>query len=160
VIHKVYEPSIRARLGTAAHFCEVVVLKLRTVPIGTAPTAFPLHFVSSPFLAEWCGLAGGGRQAGRWCGLADLACILTDLASMMNTVWQAAVDARPCRWPHKTPRIAHWSMHTHGMLWIGNESCLYPERRHAMAGGGRQAGRRGRARRQSIAPTVGNTVGT
>ena len=31
---KVYEPSIRARLGTAAHFCEVVVLKLRTVPIG------------------------------------------------------------------------------------------------------------------------------
>jgi len=30
VIHKVYEPEIRARLGTAAHFCEVVVLKLRT----------------------------------------------------------------------------------------------------------------------------------
>ena len=29
---KVYEPLIRARLGTAAHFCEVVVLKLRTVP--------------------------------------------------------------------------------------------------------------------------------
>jgi len=28
---KVYEPSIRARLGTAAHFCEVVVLKLRQV---------------------------------------------------------------------------------------------------------------------------------
>ena len=27
---KVYEPSIRARLGNAAHFCEVVVLKLRT----------------------------------------------------------------------------------------------------------------------------------
>jgi len=27
VIHKVYEPQIRARLGTAAHFCEVVVLK-------------------------------------------------------------------------------------------------------------------------------------
>jgi len=27
---KVYEPSIRARLGTASHFCLVVVLKLRT----------------------------------------------------------------------------------------------------------------------------------
>jgi len=26
---KVYAPQIRARLGTAAHFCEVVVLKLR-----------------------------------------------------------------------------------------------------------------------------------
>ena len=32
---KVYEPYIRARLGTAAHFCEVVVLKLRTVPGAT-----------------------------------------------------------------------------------------------------------------------------
>ena len=32
----VYEPYIRARLGTAAHFCEGVVLNLRTVPIGTA----------------------------------------------------------------------------------------------------------------------------
>jgi len=29
---KVYEPQIRALLGTASHFCEVVVLKLRTVP--------------------------------------------------------------------------------------------------------------------------------
>ena len=27
---------MRALLGTASHFCEVVVLKLRTVPIGTA----------------------------------------------------------------------------------------------------------------------------
>ena len=27
---------IRARLGAAAHFCEVDVLKLRTVAIGTA----------------------------------------------------------------------------------------------------------------------------
>jgi len=26
VINKVYEPDIRARLGTAAHFCEVVAL--------------------------------------------------------------------------------------------------------------------------------------
>ena len=33
---KVYEPQIRALLGTASHFCQVVVLKLRTVPIGTA----------------------------------------------------------------------------------------------------------------------------
>ena len=30
---KVYEPYTRTRLGTASHFCEVVVLKLRTVPI-------------------------------------------------------------------------------------------------------------------------------
>ena len=36
---KVYEPYIRARLGTAAHFCEVVVLKLRTAPIAGAGTA-------------------------------------------------------------------------------------------------------------------------
>ena len=28
--------SIRARLGTTAHFCKVVVLKLRSVTIGTA----------------------------------------------------------------------------------------------------------------------------
>jgi len=27
---QVYEPLIRALLGTASHFCEVVVLKLRT----------------------------------------------------------------------------------------------------------------------------------
>jgi len=31
---KVYEPQIRALLGTASHLCEVVVLKLRTVPTG------------------------------------------------------------------------------------------------------------------------------
>ena len=30
---KVYEPQIRALLGTASHFCQVGVLKLRTVPI-------------------------------------------------------------------------------------------------------------------------------
>jgi len=29
---KVYEPEIRARLGTAARFCEVTVLGLRTLP--------------------------------------------------------------------------------------------------------------------------------
>ena len=32
----VYEPSIRARLGTAAHFCEVVVLKCVARVAGTA----------------------------------------------------------------------------------------------------------------------------
>jgi hypothetical protein len=30
---KVYEPKIRALLGTAQHLCEVVVLQLKTVPI-------------------------------------------------------------------------------------------------------------------------------
>jgi len=30
---KVYEPCIRALLGTASHFCQVAVLKLRTVPL-------------------------------------------------------------------------------------------------------------------------------
>jgi len=32
----IYEPYIRALLGTASHFCEAVVVKLRTVPLGTA----------------------------------------------------------------------------------------------------------------------------
>ena len=36
VIQEVYEPQIRVLLGTASYFCEVVVLKSRTVPIGTA----------------------------------------------------------------------------------------------------------------------------
>ena len=31
----IYEPQIRAHLGTFSHFCLVVVLKLRTVPLGT-----------------------------------------------------------------------------------------------------------------------------
>ena len=31
-----FEPQIRALLGSAPHFCGVVVLELRTVPIGTA----------------------------------------------------------------------------------------------------------------------------
>ena len=45
---KVYEPYIRARLGTAAHFCEVVVLTLRiqlaqrgTVRLSTLRPALP-----------------------------------------------------------------------------------------------------------------------
>ena len=33
MIHKVYQPYIRARLGTAAHFFEVVVLKLRPAQV-------------------------------------------------------------------------------------------------------------------------------
>ena len=33
---KVYALQIRARLGTAAHLCKVVVLKLRTVPLSGA----------------------------------------------------------------------------------------------------------------------------
>ena len=36
---KFYEPEIRARLGTAAHFCEVVVLKLRTWRCSSAQSA-------------------------------------------------------------------------------------------------------------------------
>ena len=32
----IQEPQIRARLGTTAHSCEVVVLELRIVPIGAA----------------------------------------------------------------------------------------------------------------------------
>jgi len=38
---KVHEPCIRARLGTAAHFCEVVVLKLRTTRDTAAMHASP-----------------------------------------------------------------------------------------------------------------------
>ena len=33
---KVYEPYIRALVGTASHLCEAVVPESRTVPIGTA----------------------------------------------------------------------------------------------------------------------------
>jgi len=33
---QVYEPQTRALLGTDSHLCEVVVLKLRTVPLGTS----------------------------------------------------------------------------------------------------------------------------
>ena len=32
---QVYEPEIRALLGTASHFCEASALELRTVPNGT-----------------------------------------------------------------------------------------------------------------------------
>jgi len=39
VLLLLYYSQIRARLGTAAHFCEVVVLKLRTAPIAGSPAA-------------------------------------------------------------------------------------------------------------------------
>ena len=49
--HKVYEPYIRARLGTAADLCEAIVLKLRTVPIGTARLPPDGHTVEyDPFI--------------------------------------------------------------------------------------------------------------
>ena len=41
MIHKIYEPEIRARLGTAAQFCEVVVRKLRTPVLEALSTATP-----------------------------------------------------------------------------------------------------------------------
>jgi len=46
---KVYEPSIRACLGTTAHFCEVVVprLSLRSRPVSHF---FPFHFSNAPKL--------------------------------------------------------------------------------------------------------------
>ena len=60
---KVYVPQIRALLGTASHFCEVVVLNLRTVPIGTALSLRILrvirHFSLShtPPVEKWPDLA-------------------------------------------------------------------------------------------------------
>ena len=59
VIHKVYEPLIRARLGTAALLCEVSVLTLRTLLIrhwkvdirlpgkGNSHGARPVHQINS-----------------------------------------------------------------------------------------------------------------
>jgi len=48
---KVYAPHIRAVLGTASHFCELVVLKLRTVPIGT-------YVVCQPRNSQLCCTSG------------------------------------------------------------------------------------------------------
>ena len=42
---KVYGPYLRALLGPAAHFCEVVVRKLRTAPIGTALSLIILRVI-------------------------------------------------------------------------------------------------------------------
>ena len=40
---RVYEPQIRARLGTTAHFCEVVVLTSEACPSTGQPTSTSLH---------------------------------------------------------------------------------------------------------------------
>jgi len=64
---RVYEPQIRARLGTTAHFCEVVVLKLRGLGFGTHHCPGPereffidnllvrIHFILE--MIWWTGLA-------------------------------------------------------------------------------------------------------
>ena len=70
MIHKVYEPSIRVRLGTAAHFCEVVVLKLRTVHTSPLYTHFnnytrlPWYKIGgrSPSLVQIEGRSDGGAE--------------------------------------------------------------------------------------------------
>ena len=43
MIHTTYEPQIRARLGTATHFCEVVVLKLKGGTHATPPLIRTKH---------------------------------------------------------------------------------------------------------------------
>ena len=45
MIHEVYEPQTRALLGTASHFCKIVVPKLKTVPIGTALSLIILRVI-------------------------------------------------------------------------------------------------------------------
>ena len=52
---RVYEPRIRARLETTAHFCKVVVLKLRAVPLQNARMAKLEAWVGHPD-----GSPGGG----------------------------------------------------------------------------------------------------
>ena len=47
---KVYEPQTRAPLGIASYFCGVVVLKLRTVPIGTALSSRILRVIRTASL--------------------------------------------------------------------------------------------------------------
>jgi len=47
-MHKVYEPQIRARIGTAAHFCEVVVLKFTPVPHTAAAAAAAFEVPAVP----------------------------------------------------------------------------------------------------------------
>jgi len=51
---RVYEPQIRARLGTTAHFCEVIVLKLRANKEGarTALKTFLLCSCASASITE------------------------------------------------------------------------------------------------------------
>ena len=52
---KVYEPSIRARLGTAAHFCEVDVLKLRTAFVSNRVVIFSNYVVIYVVVFTVCG---------------------------------------------------------------------------------------------------------
>ena len=48
---KVYEPSIRALLGTASHFCEVVVLNERGVHLNLGLVVVHGHHHAGP---AWC----------------------------------------------------------------------------------------------------------
>ena len=41
MIHQVYEPQLRALLGTASHYCEAIVLESSAVPIGS-PIGIPI----------------------------------------------------------------------------------------------------------------------
>ena len=41
---RVYEPKVRARLGTTAHFCKEVVLELRAVRLGL----WTIHWMVTP----------------------------------------------------------------------------------------------------------------
>jgi hypothetical protein len=51
---KVFEPQIRARLGTAAHFCQVVVLELTTVCCGTTLVYFCVCGCSERYALAQC----------------------------------------------------------------------------------------------------------
>jgi len=53
---RVYEPQLRARLGTTAHFCRVVVLELRTA--GAIPPMMGWAAVTGDLSAGWCLQAG------------------------------------------------------------------------------------------------------
>ena len=66
---KVYDPQIRALLGTASQFCEVVVLKSKTVTNGTTlslriDTGIHLRFRKFALDAAQNGLGGAARLAG------------------------------------------------------------------------------------------------
>ena len=71
MIHKVYEPQIRARLGTAAHLCVVFVLKLRTDPRLHAGSAcgFKVSGLSLGFVVYGSGIrvcSGQGSSTRSW----------------------------------------------------------------------------------------------
>ena len=58
---KVYAPQIRGLLGTSSHFCEVVVLELRSLPIGTALSFRNLRDLSRSRPGSGLGLGGKGK---------------------------------------------------------------------------------------------------